>query len=63
LPLPIGGLQSALDTFFVTEMKKELPTGLRIDEVQVTDTGVAAHFSARNVSIPASRQETCSPGR
>lgn len=47
----------------MTEMKKELPTGLRIDEVQVTDTGVAAHFSARNVSIPASRQETCSPGR
>ena len=63
LPLPSGGLQSALDTFFTKEMKKELPTGLRIDQVQVTDTGVAAHFSARNLSFPASKHETCPPGR
>lgn len=63
LPLQGDGLQSALDTLFATEMKRELPAGLRIDGVQVTDTGVAAQFSARNVLIPAPEQETCSPGR
>ena len=63
LPLQGDGLQSALDTLFATEMKRELPAGLRIDGVQVTDTGVAAQFSARNVLIPAAGQDTCSPGR
>jgi LmeA-like phospholipid-binding len=62
LPLPADGLQSILDTL-ATDMKKDLPTGLRVDGVQVTDTGVAAHFSARNVSIPTTWQETCSPGQ
>lgn len=62
LPLPRDTLQSALDTFG-TEMKEDLPTGLRVDDVQVTDNGVAAHFSARNLSIPATERETCSPGQ
>jgi LmeA-like phospholipid-binding len=60
-PLPRDGLQSAFDTF-ATEMKRELPAGLRVDDVQVTDTGVTAHFSARNVAIPATERDTCSPG-
>lgn len=63
LPLQADGLQSALETLFATEMKKEVPAGLRIDGMQVTDTGLAAQFSARNVLIPATEQETCSPGR
>lgn len=63
LPLQGDGLQSALETLFPTEMKRELPAGLRIDGLQVTDSGVAAQFSAPNVLIPATEQETCSSGR
>lgn len=62
LPLPRDGLQSALDTF-ATEMKKDFPIGLRVDDVRVTDAGLAAHFSARNVSMPATHEETCSSGQ
>jgi hypothetical protein len=62
LPLPRDSVQSALDSV-ATEMKRDLPAGLRVDGVQVTDDGVAAHFSARNLSIPAAQPETCSPGR
>jgi LmeA-like phospholipid-binding len=62
VPLPRDGLQSALDTFG-KEMKTQLPEGVRVDDVQVTGTGMAAHFSARNVSIPAANQESCSPGQ
>ena len=61
-PLPPDGLQWALDSF-AAEMKTRLPTGLRVDGVRVTDTGVAAHFSARNVSIPAPAAQTCSGGQ
>ena len=63
LPLQADGLQWALDTLFATKVQRELAAALRIDGVQLTDTGVATHFSARNVLIPATEQETCSPGR
>jgi hypothetical protein len=44
-------------------MKKDFPIGLRVDDVRVTDAGLAAHFSARNVSMPATPEETCSSGQ
>jgi hypothetical protein len=61
-PLPREGLQSAVDASFATQMKRDLPEGLRVDDVRVTDTGVAAHLSARNTSIPATTQGSCAPG-
>jgi hypothetical protein len=63
LPMPRDGLQSAVDSFFATEMKQGLPAGLRVDNVQITNTGVAAQFSARNLSIQASESDACAPGQ
>jgi hypothetical protein len=63
LPMPRDGLQSAVDSFFATKMKEGLPAGLRVDNVEVTNTGVATQFSARNLSIQASGLDACAPGQ
>ena len=62
LPLPREGLQSALNTF-AQQMNTHFPMGLRVDGVRVTDAGVAAHFAARNISIPATWEKSCLPGQ
>ena len=62
LALPTYGLQSVLDSF-AADVKKELPTGLRADDLKITNSGVAAHFSASNVSIRATERHSCLSGQ
>lgn len=58
--LPKETVQSTLDKF-TADLTKDYPLGLHVDNVQVTSTGVAAHFSTRNASIPTgnSNQDLC----
>jgi hypothetical protein len=44
-------VQSTLDDF-TAQFTKNYPLGIHADSVQVTDTGVQAHFSTQNASIP-----------
>jgi hypothetical protein len=48
--LPREGVQSELDAF-TNQLAKNFPLGIHADTVQVTDSGMAAHFSTRNASI------------
>ena len=50
LTLPRAGVQSELDAF-TNQLAKNLPLGIHADTVQVTDDGVAAHFSTHSASI------------
>jgi DUF2993 family protein len=50
--VPHETAQVALDAF-TAKLMKDYPLGIRADNVQVTNDGVVAHFSARNASIPA----------
>lgn len=56
--LPRETVQPALDTF-AEQLTRTYPLGLRAESVQVTDTGVAAHFSSRNAAIPSHDDNPC----
>src|SRR6185312_11704776 len=56
--LPREMVQPALDSFSAT-LTKGYPLGIKADDVKVSDTGVAAHFSTRNASIPAGNTDPC----
>lgn len=58
LTLPRETVQPALDEF-VNQLTKKYPLGLRVDSVQVTDTGVVARFSTRNATIPSHGDDPC----
>lgn len=49
--LPKESVQSTLNDF-TSSFTKNYPLGIHADSVQVTDTGVTAHFSTRNATIP-----------
>ncbi|OBH02923.1 MULTISPECIES: DUF2993 domain-containing protein [unclassified Mycobacterium] len=49
--MPKESVQSTLDDF-TAQFTKNYPLGIHADSVQVTDTGVSAHFSTQNASIP-----------
>jgi hypothetical protein len=55
LLLPREMVQSALDAF-TTRIAENYPRGIRADSVQITDDGVTAHYSARDMSIPQGNQ-------
>ncbi|HEV7849900.1 MAG TPA: LmeA family phospholipid-binding protein, partial [Mycobacterium sp.] len=59
--LPRETVQPALDAFS-TQLTKNYPLGIKADDVQVTDTGVTAHFSTKNASIPAGNTDPCFAG-
>jgi hypothetical protein len=50
LTLPRERVQSELDAF-TNQLAKNLPLGIHADTVQVTDSGMAAHFSTHSASI------------
>ena len=54
LLLPSEMVQSALDAF--TTRLTESPLGIHADSVQITDDGVTAHYSTRDMSIPQGNQ-------
>jgi LmeA-like phospholipid-binding len=56
--VPRETAQAALDTF-TTAMLKQYPLGIHADSVQVTNDGVAAHFTTRNAPIPAAQTDPC----
>jgi LmeA-like phospholipid-binding len=56
--LPREIVQPALDAFSAT-LTKDYPLGVKADDVKVSDTGVAAHFSTRNASIPKGNTDPC----
>ncbi len=56
--LPREMVQPALDAFSA-QLTKGYPLGIKADDVKVTDTGVTAHFSTRNASIPAENTDPC----
>ncbi|ORW29291.1 hypothetical protein AWB91_25075 [Mycobacterium paraense] len=49
--MPKESVQSTLDDF-TAQFTKNYPLGIHADSVQVTDTGVQAHFSTQNATIP-----------
>ena len=55
LLLPSEMVQSALDAF-VTHLTENFPLDIHADSVQITDTGVTAHYSTRDTSIPRGNQ-------
>jgi hypothetical protein len=56
--LPKESIQASLDAFAST-LTNNYPLGIHADSVQVTNDGVAAHFSTRSASIPAGRSNAC----
>jgi LmeA-like phospholipid-binding len=56
--LPREMVQPALDAFSAT-LTKDYPLGVKADDVTVTDSGVSAHFSTRNASIPKGNTDPC----
>lgn len=58
MTLPREAIQPALDEF-ATQLTKKYPLGIHADSVQVTDTGVIAHFSTRNATMPAHSADPC----
>ncbi|MBY0442263.1 MAG: DUF2993 domain-containing protein, partial [Mycobacteriaceae bacterium] len=58
--LPKETVQTTLDKF-TADLTKDYPLGLHVDDVQITSTGVAAHFSTRNANIPTGNnsQDPC----
>ena len=59
--LPGESFQPQLDALTSTVMTN-LPTGIRADSVQLTDTGVNARFSARHASFPVAQTDPCFSG-
>ncbi|WP_347685178.1 DUF2993 domain-containing protein [Mycobacterium sp. B14F4] len=55
LLLPSEMVQSALDTF-TTRLTEMYPLGIHVDSVEITNEGVAAHYSSRGTSIPLGDQ-------
>ncbi|HEU4361230.1 MAG TPA: DUF2993 domain-containing protein [Mycobacterium sp.] len=58
MALPKETIQPALDEF-ATELTKKYPLGIHADSIEVTDTGVIAHFSTRNATMPAHSTDPC----
>jgi hypothetical protein len=56
--LPSESVQPALDAFTNT-LANNFPLGIHADSVQVTETGVAGHFSTRNATIPQGNTDPC----
>lgn len=56
--LPREMVQPALDAFSA-QLTQNYPLGVKADDVKVSDTGVTAHFSTRNASIPAGNTDPC----
>jgi LmeA-like phospholipid-binding len=56
--IPHETAQTALNTF-TAALLKQYPLGIKADSVQVTNDGVAAHFSTQNASIPPGGQDPC----
>jgi hypothetical protein len=55
LLLPSEMVQSALDAF-TTRLTENYPRGIHADSVQITDDGVTAHYSTRDMSIPQGKR-------
>jgi hypothetical protein len=55
LLLPREMVQSALDAF-TTRIAENYPRGIRADSVQITDGGVTARYSSRDMAIPQGDQ-------
>lgn len=61
MTLPRESVQPALD-LFTDQLTKNLPMGIHADNVEVTDSGVAARFVTRNAAIPNAQQDPCFAG-
>jgi len=59
--LPPESVQPPLDALTST-LTNGLPTGIRVDSVQLTDTGVTVGLSARHASIPVAQADPCFAG-
>ena len=55
--LPREAAQPTLDAF--TSQAKKLPMGIHPDSVQVTNSGLASHWSTRSATIPREAQDRC----
>lgn len=62
LSFPLGKekekAQSKVDEM-TNKLSDDAPLGGHVDSVQVTDSGLIAHFSARNATLPASGSNPC----
>jgi LmeA-like phospholipid-binding len=56
--LPGESVQPFLDAFTDT-LASDLPLGIHADSIQVTDSGVVAHFSTHNTKIPQATTNPC----
>jgi hypothetical protein len=56
--LPSESVQPALDAF-TNQLANNFPLGIKADSLQVTDTGVSAHFSTHNATIPQGETDPC----
>ncbi len=61
MTLPRESVQPALDVF-TDQLTKNLPMGIHADNVEVTDSGVAARFVTQNATIPNAAQDPCFAG-
>ncbi|WP_299562209.1 DUF2993 domain-containing protein [uncultured Mycolicibacterium sp.] len=61
ISLPRETVQPMLDAF-TEELTSNYPLGIRADSVQVTDSGVIAHFSTRDAAIPKGGEDPCFAG-
>jgi hypothetical protein len=59
--LPPESVQPPLDALTST-LTNGLPTGIRVDTVQLTDIGITVGLSARHASIPVVRADPCFGG-
>lgn len=57
--LDTNSVQGHLDDL-TSKATKDLPLGIHLDSVQVTETGLVAKFSAQNATIPASSSSSSS---
>jgi hypothetical protein len=51
-------VQGPLDSF-AKDLTANYPLGIKADSVSVSDSGIDAHFSTRNASIPKSNDDPC----
>lgn len=61
MTLPRESVQPALD-LFTDQLTKNLPMGIHADNVEVTDSGVAARFVTQDATIPNGAQDPCFAG-
>jgi len=59
--LPRETVQPALD-LFTDQLTKNYPMGIKADNIQVTESGVASQFSTQNAEIPKGEQDPCFTG-